>query len=159
MLGLAMAVMVALCSMTAAIATAEGAPTRDEYAVSLEKICKPRAEETVRTMRGVRGDVRAKRDRLAAAKFAKAGRIFAKTVTAISVVARPTAYKTALAKWFRDLKRQEHYLPRIATQLRVSHAVKAQHLTAAFIHSGNRANDAVLAFNFDYCKFKYSRFS
>lgn len=155
-LGLAM--VVALCAVTAAIAVAEGAPTRGEYTVSLEKICKPGAERTARTMRGVRGDVRAKRDRLAAAKFAEAGRIFGKTVAAISVVPRPTAYTTALAKWFGDLERQERYLPRIAAQLRVGHAIQSQHLTAAFIHSGNQANDAVLAFNFNYCKFKYSRF-
>lgn len=155
---LGLATVVAMCAVTAAIATAEGASTRGEYTVRLEKICRPGAEETARTMRGVRKDVRAKRDRLAAAKFAKAGRIFGRTVMAISLVPRPTAYETALAKWFKDLERQKGYLPRIAAQLRAGHAIQAQHLTAAFIHSGNRANDDVLAFNFDYCKFKYSRF-
>ncbi|HEX6780975.1 MAG TPA: hypothetical protein VF125_02985 [Solirubrobacterales bacterium] len=142
-----------------AIALAEGGPTRSEYASRLEKICKPRAEATARTMDGVRGDVKGHRLEAAAAKFERAGRIFRSTVAAITVVPRPSEDRTTLAKWFRYLKRQEGYLTEIAKALRGGEAIKAQHLTAAFIRSGNRANDVSLDFDFDYCRFKFSRFS
>ena len=37
-------------------------------------------------------------------------------------------------------------------------AIKAQRLTARFIHNGNLANNVVLAFGFDWCSFKFSRY-
>jgi hypothetical protein len=36
--------------------------------------------------------------------------------------------------------------------------IKAQRLTARFIHNGNLANNDTLAFGFDYCSFKFSRY-
>ena len=46
----------------------------------------------------------------------------------------------------------------ITAQLRADHAIQAQRLTARFIHNGNLANNTVLAFGFDYCSFKFSRY-
>ena len=46
----------------------------------------------------------------------------------------------------------------ISAQLRMDHEIKAQRLTARFIHNGNLANNVTLAFGFDYCSFKFSRF-
>ncbi len=54
--------------------------------------------------------------------------------------------------------RQESYLKQITAQLQAGHAIKAQRLTARFIHNGNLANNVVLAFGFDYCSFKFSRY-
>jgi hypothetical protein len=145
--------------MLTASAHAEAAVTRGDYVVRLEAICKPRAEATARTMSGVRGDVEKHRLGVAAGKFEKASRIFGATVAAISAVPRPSADTSTLAKWFGDLKRQGRYLPKIAGRLRAGDAIKAQHLTAAFIHIGNEANRLTLAFGFNYCRFKFSRFS
>ena len=50
------------------------------------------------------------------------------------------------------------YLQQITAQLRAGQAIKAQRLTARFIHNGNLANNVVLAFGFDYCSFKFSRY-
>lgn len=134
-------------------------PTRGEYVSRLEAICKPRAEATERTMAGVRDDIQGHRLRLAAIKFDRAGHIFGATVAAISAVPRPPADAPVLSKWFARLSRQGRYLPRIAAQLRGGEAIKAQHLTAAFIRSGNEANRLTLPFGFRYCRFKFSRFS
>lgn len=142
-----------------AIAAAAAGPTRSEYVSRLEQICKPRAEATARTMDGVRADVRKRRYAVAAGKFDAAGRIFGATVAAIAAVPRPGGDAAALTSWFSQLKRQQRYLEEISAQLRAGEAIKAQHLTAAFIHSGNQANDVVLAYGFDYCRFKFSRFS
>jgi hypothetical protein len=133
-------------------------PTRDEYVARLEKDCKPGAEETQRAMKGARADIKAERLAVAAGKFARATRIFGGTVRVIAAVPRPPADTAKVSKWFDYLKRQESYLGQITAQLRADHAIPAQRLTARFIHSGNLANNVVLAFGFDYCSFKFSRY-
>ena len=142
----------------AAAAPAAEAPSRDEYVERLEAICKPDAEATQKAMKGARADVRAERLKLAAVKFAKATSIFGGTVKQISAAPRPAADTARLGKWFTYLNRQESYLEQITAQLRQEHAIKAQRLTARFIHNGNLANNVVLAFGFNYCSFKFSRY-
>jgi hypothetical protein len=144
---------------TAAMATAEEILTRDEYVDRLEGMCKPRAEATQRAMQGVRQDVRdPKRLPIAAAKFDKGAKIFGGTIDKIGRVSRPAADLARLKEWFVYLKRQEAYLLEITGQLRVGHTIKAQRLTSRFIHNGNLANNVTLAFGFDYCSFKFSRY-
>lgn len=148
---------IALLASIATLASAETL-TRDEYVTQLESICKPDAEATRVAMKGARSDIRTERLAIAAGKFAKATRIFGSTVKEISAVSRPPADVSKLSKWFKYLKAQVSYLEQITAQLRAGHAIKAQRLTARFIHNGNLANNAVLAFGFDYCSFKFSRY-
>lgn len=142
----------------AGFAVAAEAPTRDEYVARLEAICKPDAEATQRAMQGARADVKAERLAVAAAKFTQATSIFGGTVKKIAAVPRPAADTAKLAKWFGYLKRQESYLDQIAARLRTGRAIQAQRLTARFIHNGNLANNVVLAFGFEYCSFRFSRY-
>ena len=144
--------------LLAATAAAAEAPTRAEYVSRLEGVCKPDAEATQLAMKGVRVDVNDERLALAAGKFAKATAIFGSTVKRISAVPRPPADTAKLSRWFGYLKAQESYLKQITVQLKAGHGIKAQRLTARFIHNGNLANNVVLAFGFDYCSFKFSRF-
>jgi hypothetical protein len=144
--------------LLAASAPAAEAPTRAEYVERLEAICKPDALATQKVMKGARADVRKERFKPAATKFAKATTIFGGTVTRIGAVPRPSADKTRLDKWFGYLNRQEDYLRQITAALRAEKGIKAQRLTARFIHNGNLANNVVLAFGFDYCSFKFSRY-
>jgi hypothetical protein len=155
---IAAAALLAALLAVATSATAAEAPTRDEYVTRLEGICKPDAEATQRAMKGARSDIRAERLTLAAGKFAQATSIFGSTVKEIAPVARPPADAAKLSKWFGYLKAQESYLGQITAQLRADHAIPAQRLTARFIHNGNLANNTVLAFGFDSCSFKFSRY-
>ncbi len=139
-------------------AVAEGPPTRSEYVERLEGICKPNALATQRTMKGIRALVSAERLSLAASRFSRATQFFDDTVREIAVVTRPPADTARLAKWFVYLGRQESYLKAITTQLRAGHTISAQRLTARFIKNGNLANNTVLAFGFNYCSFKFSRY-
>lgn len=150
--------LLAAALLAASAAPAAEAPTRDEYVDRLEAVCKPDALATQRAMKGARADIRAERLAVAAKKFAKAQSIFGSTVKRISAVPRPTADTARLRKWFTYLKRQESYLRQITEQLRRDNPIKAQRLTARFIHNGNLANNVVLAFGFDYCSFKFSRY-
>jgi hypothetical protein len=155
---IAIALLLGVALLAAVSPAAAEAPTREEYVEQLEKICKPDALATQRVMKGARADIKAERLAVAAGKFTKATRIFGGTVKQISAVPRPSADTARLGKWFTYLKRQESYLRQITTELRKDHAIKAQRLTARFIHNGNLANNVVLAFGFDYCSFKFSRY-
>lgn len=152
------AVLAAALLSVAASAVAAEAPTREEYVAQLEAVCRPDAEATQRAMKGARGDISAERLALAAGKFAKAASIFGSTVKRIAAPPRPPADAAKLSKWFGYLKAQESYLQQITVQLRADHAIQAQRLTARFIHNGNLANGVVLAFGFDSCSFKFSRY-
>lgn len=150
--------LLAMVLLAAANPVAAEAPTREEYVERLEQICKPDALATQRVMKGARADVRAERLDAAAKKFAKATAIFGSSVKQMSAVPRPSADVERLRKWFTYLKRQESYLRQITEQLRKDNPIKAQRLTARFIHNGNLANNVVLAFGFDWCSFKFSRY-
>ena len=155
---LAVAVLwVALLAAAASAAAAE-APTREEYVTQLEEVCKPDAEATQKAMKGARADVQAERLTLAAGKFARATSIISSTLKRISPVPRPPADAAKLSKWFGYLKNREGYLEQITAKLRAGQAIKAQRLTSRFIHNGNLANNTVLAFGFDSCSFKFSRY-
>jgi hypothetical protein len=152
------AALVLAVSVGAAVASAAEEPTRAEYVIHLEQICKPGSEATERAVKGVRGDVRAERLKVAGEKFAKAQRIFAGTVRSISVVPRPPADKATLNRWFAALKREETYLGQMVTTLRAEDVAGFERVSARFIHEGNKANNAVVSFGFNYCAFKPSRF-
>lgn len=155
---IAIALLLGAALFAAASPAAAEAPTRQEYVDQLEEICKPDALATEKVMTGVRSEIKAERFTVAAKRFAKATSIFGGTVKQMSMVPRPEADLAKLAKWFTYLNRQEDYLRQITAQLRLDHAIKAQRLTARFIHNGNLANNVVLAFGFDYCSFKFSRY-
>ena len=152
------AIAIPLFLLAAATAPAAEAPTRHEYVAGLEKVCKPDALATQRAMKGARTDIQRERFAVAAVKFAEAASIFGSTVNRIAAVPRPSADLGRLRKWFTYLNRQEDYLRQITTALRQGKAIKAQRLTARFIHNGNLANNVVLAFGFNYCSFKFSRY-
>lgn len=153
-----LAVALGAALLLAVTAAAAAAPTRDEYVTRLEAICKPDNEATQRAMKGARADIQAERIGLAAGKFAKATEIFGGTVKAMGTVPRPTADTAKLSKWFGYLKAQEGYLKGVTAQLRADRTIKAQRLISRFIHSGNLANNVVLAFGFESCAFKFSRY-
>lgn len=142
----------------AATAGAETAPDRAEYVSRLESVCKPGVKATQQAVRGVRSDVQAERLGIAAGKLTRAARIFDGTVSKISAVPRPPQDAAQLAKWFGYLRLQESYLARAGAALRAEQIVKYQHNAVRFVHNGNLANDVVITFGFNYCRFKFSRF-
>jgi hypothetical protein len=156
---LRLAVVLAAIALAApGAAFAAGEPSRTEYVARLEQICKPGSEATQRAVRGFRADVRSERLRMAGAKFARAQRIFGRTVDAISTVPRPGPDKATLSRWFSALGREKLYLGQTAAALRAEDVARFQRVSARFIHEGNKANNIVVSFGFNYCAFKPSRF-
>jgi hypothetical protein len=151
------AALICALTLTAGVSAAADV-SRPDYVAKLEQICKPRSEATQRAVRGMRSDVRSERLRVAATKFSKAKRIFAHTVSSISTVQRPAADRAILARWFAALGRETVYLGRTAAALRAEDVARFQRVSAQFIHEGNKANNVVVSFGFNYCDFKPSRF-
>ena len=137
---------------------AADSPERAEYVARLEAVCKPGVEATQRAVRGVRSDIKAERLSVAAHKLSSAARIFDGTVREITPVRRPPLDRTQLTKWFDYLRLQRSYLAKAAAALRTEHIGQYQRNSVRFVHTGNLANDVVIAFGFDYCRFKFSRF-
>ena len=77
----------------------------------------------------------------------------------ISAVPRPPQDSDQLTKWFGYLRLQESYLGNAAAALRAQQIVRYQHNAVRFVHNGNLANDVVIAYGFNYCKFEFSRFN
>lgn len=148
-----------LVLVLAVAAVAAGADlSRSEYVTRLEKVCKPRSLATSRAVRGTRADVQAERFGAAAAKFTKARRIFAGTVSAIKKVPRPAADRATLARWFAALDRETEYLDRSIAALRAGNLPRFQRASAQFFREGSKSNNIVISFEFDYCAFKSSRY-
>lgn len=152
----AAALLVALAASGSALAA--DAPDQAEYVSRLETICKPNVEQTQRAVRGLRSEVQRERFAIAAGKLARARRIFDRTVVAISAEPRPTADLAQLSKWFRYLRLQEAYLRKAASALNAERIVSYQHNAVRFVHTGNLANDVVITYGFNYCRFEFSRF-
>lgn len=146
-------------SALGAAAAADAAPSQTEYVGQLESICKPNVEQTQRAVRGLRADVQAERLGIAAGKLLRAQQIFDRTVQAITAVPRPPADAAQLSKWFGYLRLQESYLQRAASALQARRIVSYQHNAVRFVHTGNLANDVVITYGFNYCRFKFSRFN
>jgi len=155
---IALAAIVLVLAAAASASAQATEPSRAEYVAQLERLCKPGSEATQRAVRGFRADVRSERLRLAGAKLAKAQRIFAGTVSSISRVSRPEADRATLARWFTALQRETIYLGRTVAALRAEDVARFQRVSADFIHEGNKANNVVVSFGFNYCAFKPSRF-
>jgi hypothetical protein len=153
------ALFIALASISLGTAGAAEAPTRPEYVRTLEEICKPGSEATQRAVRGTRRDVRDEQLARAARKVARAERIFARTVDSISPVTRPIADRSTLSRWFAKLAKEELYLARTAAALRADDVARFQREFAEFVHQGNKANNVVVSFGFNYCSFRPSRFT
>lgn len=134
------------------------APNRVEYVTSLEKICRPGSDATVKAMGNARKDLKDGHIAVAAHKFERASKIYRHTLKTIAAVPRPTADAQRLKAWFGYLNRQQDYLSKIIENLKAGRTIKAQHLIADFIHTGNLANNEVLAFGFNYCSFKPTRY-
>src|SRR3954447_14226338 len=103
--------MVSLAVLSLSVsARADSQSELGSYVDRLETICKPGTQSTQRAVQGLRSDVQAEHFPLAAAKLAKAARIFDGTVGRISAVPRPRANAAQFTKWFAYLRLQESYL-------------------------------------------------
>jgi len=147
----------ALASVTSLAAASE--VTRDSYREAVEPICQLNTKANERILAGVRSEVRAGKLAPAAAQFARAASALKKTQTQLAAVARPPADQTRLTKWLGEVGTEASLFERISAQLRAGQKSAAERTVAKLSTNANQANNLVIPFEFQYCRFEPSRFT
>jgi hypothetical protein len=147
-------------SLTASVALASANEvTRTTYREQAEPICKVNTEANERILGGVRSEVRAGKLKPAAAQFAKAATELKKTIGQLRAVPRPPADTARLSRWLGKVSLEAGLFEQVAAKLRAGEKTEAQRVAVKLTSNAAKANNAVLAFEFEYCRFEPSRFT
>lgn len=150
----------AALTLLAAVPLALGAePTRETYVAAVEPICKANTKADEKILKGVKTEVRAGRLQPAARQFASAARALKKTRRELRSVPQPPADKTKLTKWLGYIKGEVELFEAAAQKLKAGDKTGAERMSVLLTHQANLANDAVLAFEFNYCHAEPSKFT
>jgi hypothetical protein len=147
------AVLVAVASAVAAEAS------RAEYREAAEPICKVNTKANERILGGVKAEVRHDKLKTAAAKFAKAATALKQTQRQLEALPQPAGDRARLGKWFAYVSSEVSYFEAIANKLRAGKKGAAEQYVSRLTVTATQANNAVLPFEFDYCRFEPSRFT
>lgn len=156
-----------LCAAALAAAPAAGAqapvapeagPTRDEYRVRVEKICKRDSERGKRILKGAQQRINKGDFTPAGKQFLRASGAFGGAVGQIGEVARPPADDARLRKWIGFLHILRSRLREVGQALLGGDRIKINHATIRAERTGNAANNVSFPFEFKYCRFTRSRF-
>lgn len=145
----------------AALSTSAGAedPTKDSYTAAAEQICKVNTEANARIFKGARSEVKAGKFDKAARRVRRAVVAFEKTVARLAALPRPPADEAKLQTWLGLLRLEGRLLAKIGKALGAGDKFKIQSYSQKLRRNSNRANNAVLLFDFDYCRLDPTRFS
>jgi hypothetical protein len=133
--------------------------TRDSYRETVEPICQLNTKANERILAGVRSEVRGGKLAPAATQFARAASALKKTRTQLAAVPQPPADQTRLGKWLGEVGTEASLFERISGQLRAGQKSAAERTVAKLNTNANQANNLVIPFEFQYCRFEPSRFT
>lgn len=133
--------------------------TREGYREAVEPICKANTQANERILAGVKQEVRAGKLRPAAAQFSRAARALKKTIGELKAVAPPPADRSRLARWLQKVSVEASLFEAVAAKLRAGQKAPAEHLVVKLDSNANQANNQVIAFEFEYCRFEPARFT
>jgi hypothetical protein len=156
-LGAMSAVVLALTTLAAPVAQAEVTP--ESYKEAVEPICKSNTEANERILKGVRGEVKAGKLKVAAGQFARAATALKKTHGELKAVPQPPADQAKLTKWLGYVETEATLFQKMATKLRAGDKNGAQAMVLRLTRNANKANNLVLGFEFRYCRFEPSKFT
>jgi len=149
-----------LSSLTPASAlTPASEVTRDSYREAVEPICKANTEANERILGGVRAEVRHGEFKTAAARFARSAAALKKALAQLRAVPQPSADKAKLTQWLAKIKEEAGLFEAVAAKLRVGNKSAAEEKVVRLTHNADLANNMVIAFEFQYCRFEPSRFT
>ncbi len=158
MFAVAIVILIAVGAL-AALAVAAPEQTRETYAAQVEPICKANTKANERILAGAEKKVKEGKLKVAAGQFTQAATAFGKAVKQLRAVPQPVADQAKLTKWLGYLGDEQKLLGEIGKALKGGKKSQAVKLKIQLEHNGNLANNAVLAFEFNYCLIDSSRFS
>lgn len=154
----------ALCVCVAAsllAATPAGAEevTRDSYREAVEPICQENTKANERILHGVRAMVRQERLEAASRRFLRAAKALRGTLGQLRPVPRPPADQARLSRWLGFVSTEAELLAKTGHYLAAGKRATAEGMVVRLEGTARRANNAVFAFEFKYCRFEPSRFT
>jgi hypothetical protein len=156
---MALPMVAAVALLLAAQAAFAAEPTRESYTASVEPICKASTESSDRILKGVKGEVKAGKLKPAAAQFSKAATALKQTLNKLRAVPQPPADKAKLTKWLGYIKEEVQLFEQTAAKLKAGNKSGAQEMAVRLTYTVNKANNQVLAFEFNYCHADPSKFT
>jgi hypothetical protein len=156
---LAVLAIAALALLAAASLAQATEVTRASYTEAVEPICKLNTQANEKILKGVKAEVKANKLKPAAVQFTKAAAALAKSYTQLAAVPKPPADTAKLTKWLSYVKAETSLFQATAAKLKAGNKTAAEANVVRLTHTANLANDQVLGFEFEYCRFEPSRFT
>jgi hypothetical protein len=156
--GAAIAIAALLLCLSTATAGAEEA-TRATYKEAAEPICRVNTEANERILAGVRAEVREGELSAASRRFARAAVALRKTVAELRAIPRPPGDQDRLSRWIGFVEAEAELLKKTSRYLAAGKKGAAAGMVVRLKGVASRANNAVFAFEFDYCRFDPARFT
>ena len=133
--------------------------TREAYAAAVEPICKSNKAAADRLLGPVKGLVKNDKLKQAGTAFSKAATELEKTQKKLAVVPQPPADTAKLAKWLTEIKNEVALMRQISTKFRQGKKGPASSLAVTLQQNATKANNLVIAFQFNYCKIDPTKYT
>jgi hypothetical protein len=145
--------------LAAAAASAAEEVSRESYREAVEPVCQTNSEANQRILGGVRAMVRHDKLSTAARRFSRASVALQNTLKQIRRIPRPAADAARLTRWLGLVATEAELLDRTGSYLAAGKKSAALGMVVRLESVANRANNVVVPFEFDYCRFEPSRFT
>lgn len=133
--------------------------TRTTYREAAEPICQANTEANERILLGVREEVRQGKLDAAAQRFSRASKALRRTVSELKAIPRPLADQARLSRWLGFVSAEVELLKKTSRYLAAGKKGAAEGMVVRLKGVASRANNAVFAFEFNYCRFDPARFT
>jgi hypothetical protein len=131
---------------------------RQTYKTQVEPICKQNREANERVLKGVKQNIRNGKLKLAGTQFAKGAAALKKARTQLAAVPKPAADSARLTKWLDLVKTEVELFEKVSKKLKAGDKRGAQRMALQLTTTVNKANNTVLAYEFNYCRVQTSQF-
>jgi hypothetical protein len=131
--------------------------SREQYVARVEPICKTTVQQTGPIMKAAKRNLQKNKVKIAGALYLEAATIIRASGDKVDPIPKPREDAAKLTEWLKRLREEDELLERTGHELMKEHRAKAQGYLVRFIHAGNRANNVVFGFGFNYCLFDVSR--
>jgi hypothetical protein len=149
----------AVAGMVAAQGALAAEVTRESYVAKVDPICKANVQANEKILKGVQGKVKSGQLDAAARQFEGAAKALKKTYAQLNAVPQPTADEAKLQKWLGYVKAEADLFQQAANKLAANQKTAAQAMVVRLTHNANLANNQVLGFELEYCRFEPSKFT
>ena len=141
------------------VSLVEGDVSRQEYRAAAEPICAINARANARILRGVRSDFKSDRLTRAGRSMLRAAAALEATHTQLRELPRPAADVVRLGKWLAAVRNEAALFRAAGEALKRGKKGRASALVVRLNRNATIANNLVVPFLFDSCRFEPSKYT